>query len=147
MNDSVADLLLDLPRTRSWVLPALLRVQRHFGHISADAIETVAAHLRLTASDLEGIASGYPDLRRTPPHGLVVRVCVGLTCALAGSDELSTSLKTRESELHIETNNVPCLFACAVAPVVELRDACVGRATLALVIDEIHDVADENSGT
>lgn len=146
MNDSVAELLVDLPRTRSWVLPALLRVQRHFGHISSDAVEMVAAHLRLTASDVDGIASGYPDLRRTPPHGLVVRVCVGLTCALAGSDQLSTSLKGRESELDIETNNVPCLFACGVAPVVELRGACLGRATLASVIEELRDVADGISG-
>ena len=64
--------------------PALLRIQRDFGYISADAIEAVAAHLRLTPSDVDGIASGYPELRRTPTSGMLVRVCDGLSCAFEG---------------------------------------------------------------
>lgn len=137
MNDSVVELLLDLPRQRSWVLPALLRAQRRFGYVSADTIQVIAAHLRLSPSDVDGIASGYPELRRAPSAGAVVRVCDGLPCAMAGSNELRASLDHADSDWEIEIETAPCLFACALAPVVEVGADCLGRATVTSVLESL----------
>jgi formate dehydrogenase len=138
MDDNAPELLDDLPRARTWVLPALLRFQRRFGHISSDAIEAIASHLRLTPSDVDGIASGYPELHRVPCAPIVIRICDGLSCALAGADELKLALQTHASE-SVEIGRAPCLFACALAPVVEIGSACLGRATTTVVIDAIAD--------
>jgi NADH:ubiquinone oxidoreductase subunit E len=136
MDDSALGLLDDLPRERTWVLPALLRVQKRFGHISSDAIEAIATHLRLTPSDVDGIASGYADLRRVPRAPINVRVCVGVSCALAGADDLELALEQRAST-RLEISCVPCLFACALAPVVEVGSTCLGRATETAITEAI----------
>lgn len=138
-----AEVIGDLPRERSAVLPALLRIQRRLGYVPGDAVEAIAAHLRLTASDVDGIATGYPDLRRVPPSSLIVRVCTGLSCAMEGALELQTALVGRAAELGIEVQSAPCLFACAMAPVVEMGDASLGRATEASVVGAIQEMRDD----
>ena len=144
MTNDIWDLLDDLPGERTWVLPALLRVQRQFGFVSAEAIKAIAQHLRLTPNDVDGIASGYPELRRVPPVHSVVRVCAGLSCALAGADELRISLE-RGASSAFEVRGVSCLFACAVAPVVEINSRSLGRATLASVLESLPSERDASA--
>jgi NADH:ubiquinone oxidoreductase subunit E len=126
------------------VLPALLRVQRQFGFVSAEAIQAIAKRLRLTSSDVDGIASGYSELRRVPPADTVVRVCDGLSCSLAGADELRSELERGASSL-LEVRSVSCLFACAVAPVVEINSRSLGRATLTSVLESLHSERDASA--
>lgn len=129
-TEPVTALVADLPRSRSSVLPALLRVQRAVGYCSNDAITAIARHVRLTSNDVEGIATGYPELRRVAPRGLLTRVCGGLSCVMLGAESLRAELEAREGPLGIEVETAACLFTCALAPVVEVNGAGVGRATI-----------------
>jgi NADH-quinone oxidoreductase subunit F len=138
MNESEFDrALVALPRERTQLLPALLLAQENLGHVPDWAVERIAAYLRLTRNDVEGVASSYPELRRRPAGAQVIRVCSGLSCWAAGGDRL---LATLEGSLGIRTGETtpdstitleetPCAFVCATAPVVELDGVCRGRAT------------------
>src|SRR2546426_2977633 len=60
-------LLATFPRERTWLLPALQAVQRAERYLSPDALEAVAAHLRVPKSEVWGVASHYPELRLARP--------------------------------------------------------------------------------
>jgi NADH:ubiquinone oxidoreductase subunit E len=125
----MAALLTEFPRERTAVLPALLRMQQALGYLSNEAIESVAAHVRMTPVEVESIATGYPDLRRTEPKGLLVKVCTGLSCSLEGSKQLLAELERDRLLLGIEVESTPCTFNCATAPMVDIGGRLLGRAT------------------
>jgi NADH-quinone oxidoreductase subunit F len=118
-------------------LPALLVSQEEFGHVSDSAVMHIASHLRLTPNDVEGVATAYPELRRTAAGQHIVRVCTGPACLAAGGMQL---LKRLASDLHVrpgETSTsgitleeTACCFCCTMAPIVEFDGQCHGRQSI-----------------
>src|SRR5437867_12544205 len=84
---TVAELLAKFPRERTWLLPALQAVQRAERYLSPDALEAVAAHLRVPKSEVWGVASHYPELRLARPGRRRIRVCTGVSCRVRGGRE------------------------------------------------------------
>ena len=134
---AVGELLAKFPRERTWLLPALQAVQRAERYLSPEALEAVAAHLRVPKSEVWGVASHYPELRLAPPGTRVVRVCTGVSCKLRGGGELLAACERRlglragqtTADGAVTLEAMDCAFACAVAPVVEIDHACHGRVT------------------
>src|SRR3972149_2136573 len=81
---AVASLVARPPRGRPGPLPALDAVQRAQGSVSPGALDVIAAHLRVPASEVWGVATHYPELRLTPPGRRLVRVCAGVSCRIGG---------------------------------------------------------------
>jgi NADH:ubiquinone oxidoreductase subunit E len=122
------------PRERTHLLPTLLLAQETLGHVPDGAIELIARHLRLTVNDVEGVVTGYPDLRRRAAGKRVVRVCTGVSCAFAGGHQLLTMLSETLAQQPgdgapkgITLEESPCAFLCALAPVLEVDGVCHGR--------------------
>jgi NADH-quinone oxidoreductase subunit F len=125
------------PRERTWLLPALHAMQHAEGYLSAAALETVAAHLRVPSSEVWGVASHYPEFRLARPGRRLVRVCQGVSCRALGGGALLASLERRlgvspgetsaDGEVTLEA--LDCAFACSVAPVVEVDGRARGRVT------------------
>jgi NADH:ubiquinone oxidoreductase subunit E len=117
-----------LPRQRDQLLPALHEAEAAFGYLPNHAIAAVAAHLKLQLSDIDSVATGFPEFHRhqRPPH--VLRVCTGPACACHGGDRLLATLADRTAgDPAIGVEPVSCLFACALAPVIELDGVARGR--------------------
>lgn len=146
--------LLALPRRRTALLPALLLAQETLGYVPDWAVERIAAHLRLTANDVEGVATSYPDLRRRPAGEHVVRVCTGVGCLAQGGDRLLAAAQaalgivvgdtTADGRLTLE--ETACCFVCAVAPVVEVDGICRGRMRITDVRLQIADLKMKTRG-
>ncbi len=120
----VAPTLGSFPRERTWLLPALHAVHEAVGFLSDSALAAVAAHLRVPASEVYGVATGYPEFRlaaRPPGH---VRVCTGVTCRLLGADDILHRVRARNG---VTVETVDCLFACSVAPLVDVDGVHHGR--------------------
>ena len=142
----VGEALSQFPRERTWLLPALQAAQRAEGWLSPETLATVAAHVRVPASEVWGVASHYPELRLAKPGRRVVRVCTGVACVARGGERLLERCErrlgiragetTRDGALTLEA--MDCAFACAVAPVVEADHAYRGRVTDA-VLDALLD--------
>src|SRR5438094_1266620 len=142
----VGEALSQFPRERTWLLPALQAAQRAEGWLSPETLATVAAHVRVPASEVWGVASHYPELRLAKPGRRVVRVCTGVACVARGGErllercerrlEIRAGETTRDGALTLEA--MDCAFACAVAPVVETDHAYRGRVTAA-VLDALLD--------
>jgi NADH:ubiquinone oxidoreductase subunit F (NADH-binding)/NADH:ubiquinone oxidoreductase subunit E len=139
MTTALDALLARFPRERQWLLPALQAVQHELGYLSESSLATVAAHLRVPASEVYGVATHYPEFRLVPRGRHHVRVCLGVSCALGGGRALLEGIARRwrvtpgeagaDHELTLEPAD--CLFACAVAPVIEVDRAYYGRVSTA----------------
>src|SRR3989442_15947735 len=81
---AVAALLAKFPRERTWLLPALQAVQRAERYLSPEALEAVAAHLRVPKSGVGGVASPSPQLPLVPPRKRLLPVCTGGSCKPPG---------------------------------------------------------------
>src|SRR5207248_2011213 len=91
----VSGLVARFPRERTWLLPALEEVQRAEHWLSPEALEAVAAHVRVPRSEVWGVASHYAELRLTRPGRRLVRVCTGVSCRVRGGRELLAACAER----------------------------------------------------
>jgi NADH:ubiquinone oxidoreductase subunit F (NADH-binding)/NADH:ubiquinone oxidoreductase subunit E len=103
-------------------------VQEALGYLPDRALADTAAHLRVPASEVYGVATGYPEFRLTPRGTHHVRVCVGVSCRLLGGpDILEIVRRTMAADPSITIEPADCFFACSVAPLIEVDGACRGR--------------------
>ncbi len=131
----LSDLLVRFPRERTWLLEALREVQHAEGWLAPDTLDAVAAHLRVPASEVWGVATHYPELRLTQPGRRLVRVCTGVTCAALGGRDLLAGCEQRlgvragatTTDGAVTLEELDCAFACGVGPVVEIDHVRRGR--------------------
>jgi NADH-quinone oxidoreductase subunit F len=136
-TDARQDTLARFPRDRTWLLPALREVQHAERWLSPDALDAVAAHLRVPASEVWGVATHYPELRLARPGRRVVRVCTGVACAALGArailtrceQHLGVSAGETAADASVTLEELDCAFACAVGPVIEIDHVLRGRVT------------------
>jgi NADH:ubiquinone oxidoreductase subunit F (NADH-binding)/NADH:ubiquinone oxidoreductase subunit E len=127
--------LAGFPRERAALLPALHAVQHALGWLPEPALAAAAAHLRVPASEVHGVASHYPEFRLAPRGRHHVRVCTGVTCALLGGARLLETIAreqgvtpgTTGAERELTLERADCFFACSMAPLIEVDGACHGR--------------------
>ncbi len=136
-NAAVTDVLARFPRERTWLLPALQAVQDVVGYLPDWALADTGRHLRVPDSEVYGVATHYPELRRLPRGKHHVRVCTGVSCALSGGRALLDAIALRDEVRAGETGadreltlvEADCFFECSVAPLVEVDGAYRGRVT------------------
>ena len=116
-------------------LPILHDLQHRFGYIDEAAIPLVAEALNISRAEALGIVSFYPDFRRAPVDGRVLKICRAESCQAMGCEDLVAHLAqqhgitvdatTAKAGLHVET--VYCLGNCALSPAVMLDGEAIGR--------------------
>src|SRR5438132_1561873 len=112
------------PRRRDQMLPLFHLAHRAQGYLDDEAIAEVARHVLLPKSEVYGIATGYSEFRRARPPTGEIAVCRGLTCLMAGADEVATGAMTAG----FPVRRVECRFACQAAPVFEQEEKVFGPA-------------------
>jgi NADH-quinone oxidoreductase subunit F len=126
---------------RSAALPLLHFWQEHFGFISDEGANWIAAKLGLQPINILELLTFYPMLRQMPAGKTHIRVCRTLSCAMAGSYQLMDNLcaatgiqrNAEHDGMHdpfslspdgnYSIEFVECLASCATAPVCMINDA------------------------
>src|SRR5215210_7664365 len=78
------ELVTHYPQKRSASLMFLHEIQEHFGYISKEAIEWIAAKLELQPINIYELVTFYPMFRQEPAGRRHIKVCRTLSCALMG---------------------------------------------------------------
>jgi NADH-quinone oxidoreductase subunit E len=120
------------------VLPVLHALQEHFGLISGECMEWVAARLDLPPIQVLEVVTFYPGFRQKAPGKYHIRVCRTLSCAMAGSAELMVSLcdkagidragATHHDPIAVSGDGkfsiefAECLASCGTGPVCMVND-------------------------
>jgi len=129
LEAEIDEIITHYPKKRSASLMLLHAIQEHFGFISKQATEWIAAKLELQPINIYELVTFYPMLHRTSVGKFHLRVCRTLSCALGGSARLHAHLceklsldpaehgpqTTSDGKYTLEF--VECLASCGTAPV------------------------------
>ena len=112
------------PRRDAVCIDAMRIVQRHRGWISDESLHDIAAHLGMSATDLDSVATFYNLIFRKPVGRHVIMICDSVSCWMMGYDRLREHLcKRLEIGLGETTRDnrftllpIVCLGCCDHAP-------------------------------
>ena len=119
------------PDRRSAAIPSLHAAQAVHGWCSPEAIEQVAAVMRLTPAYLTSVASFYDMFELHPKHTHDVFVCTNITCSILGADEFYDAMAAAADGHDIDVRSFECLGACDIAPMASVNGEYVGPLELA----------------
>ena len=137
MEEKLAQILAHYKGEPGALIPILQKVQQDLGYLSKEAISKIANFLKVSQSDVFGVASFYAQFRFSRPGEHLIKVCLGTACHVRGGEHIMGTVK---SELGIEPGDttkdykfslerVACFGSCALAPVALIDDKVYGRMT------------------
>ena len=135
---SFSNTIEDYLAEESSLIPLLQEAQDRDGYVSPGKVEQIADFLKLTESQVYGVASFYSQFRFSPPGEHSISVCLGTACHVNGGETL---LETIEREKNIkpgectadgkfDLNRVACLGCCALAPVLKVDDEIFSKVNV-----------------
>ena len=112
------------PKREAVCIDALKIVQLHRGWVSDESVRDIAAHLGMSATDVDSVATFYNLIFRKPVGRHVVMVCDSVSCWIMGYDRVRAQLRERLGIDHGETTSdnrftllpIVCLGCCDHAP-------------------------------
>ena len=118
------------PRSRrSAAIPALHAAQELHGWCSPEAIEQVAAVMRLTPAYLTSVATFY-DMLETTPRRATTYVCTNISCSLRGGDEFLEAMQAAAEDARRQRPRVRVPRRCDIAPMASVNGEYVGPLVL-----------------
>jgi formate dehydrogenase len=148
----VLALLGNAPRTSDLLIEHLHKLQDRFGHLSARHLAALAAEMKLAQTEVYEVATFYHHFDvvkegEAVPPALTVRVCDGLSCELAGAQELLARLPDLLGP-NVRVIAAPCIGRCEQAPATVVGQRPVAPATAEAVASTVAagQTRDEPSG-
>ena len=131
--EEVRDLLGKASRARDLLIEHLHRLQDRYGHLSARHLAALAREMGLAQTEVYEVATFYHhfDVVKeggAAPAALTVRVCDGLSCEMAGAQDLLARLPQILGK-DVRVIAAPCIGRCEQAPAVAVGQHPVGNAT------------------
>ncbi|HZN47038.1 MAG TPA: NAD(P)H-dependent oxidoreductase subunit E, partial [Ramlibacter sp.] len=141
----VRQLLGDASRQRDLLIEHLHKLQDHFGHLSAAHLSALAQEMRLAQSEVYEVASFYHHFDivkegEEAPQALTVRVCDGLSCEMAGAQQLLQKLPALLGR-EVRVIAAPCIGRCEQAPAAVVGQKPVPCATPQKVLECVKEGA------
>ena len=129
---AIADLLGDRPRARDLLIEHLHLIQDRYGRIPTDLLAALAEAMKLSFAEVFEVATFYAhfDVNDVDPQ-VEIRVCDSISCMLQGADALATAIA---AGTQARVQRVPCVGRCDQAPVAEVGQNFIDRATPASVL-------------
>ncbi len=127
LRAEIESVMARYPDRRSATIPALHLAQDRYGWCSPEAIEQVAAVMRLTPAYLDSIATFY-DMFSTVPIGRhTIYVCTNISCSLRGADAVYAAMQDATGEdPDFNLRSFECLGACDIAPMASVDGEYIG---------------------
>ena len=134
----VQGLLGAASRQRDLLIEHLHKIQDAYGHLSAAHLAALAQEMRLPQTEVFEVASFYHhfDIVKeggTAPQPLTVRVCDGLSCEMAGAQDLLARLPSLLGTA-VRVIAAPCVGRCEQAPAVVVGQFPVAPARVEQVV-------------
>jgi len=150
---SLDTILNDVKGQRGILIAVLQRAQEKIGYLPEDAMTMIAGQLKLSLSQVYGVASFYKHFHFKPRGKKIVKVCAGTACHVRGGKAVLTEMEhklgikegetTPDRAVTLET--VGCVGCCALAPVLTVNDQDLyGELTPKMVDDIIASVRSEH---
>lgn len=140
--------------TKGAVIPVLQQVQDYYGYLSKEMIDRIGVNLNVSPHQLYGVLTFYAQFYTTPRGKYVIRVCRGTACHVKGSARISEvvfeefGIKNGEtsSDIKFTLEEVSCIGACGMAPVIMVNDKTYGNLTPENARAIFREYANKNEG-
>ncbi len=118
------------------LIPFLQDVQAKIGYLPELALKRAASLLKMSESHILGVATFYHQFRLKPKAKHIITVCRGTACHVGGSMEIYNFLmdylnltppEDTSSDGLFLVQQVRCIGACALAPIIKVDDVVYGR--------------------
>ena len=125
------------------LIPVLQQVQGVVGYLPIQVQERIAANLGVPGHEVFGVTSFYSFFTMKPKGRNVIRVCMGTACYVRGGKEalerlerhLGVPVDSITPDRRFSLEQVRCLGACGVAPVVVVNQDTHRAVMAAAVVD------------
>jgi NADH-quinone oxidoreductase subunit E len=149
LEEQFSDLLDHYRGERGALVPLLQGAQAIFGWLPTDVMARVAEAAGEPLSKALGVATFYSQFRLKPHAKNTIRCCHGTACHVSGapliSQEVERYLGVRAGEntedMLFTIEEVHCVGACGMAPVVMINDRAHGKLTpdkAVAIVKEFH---------
>ena len=136
------------PYSNMGLIEALRSVQDWHRCVTPDAAAYVAELFGLPFNRVWGVATFFPTFTTKPTGKYRVGLCHGLTCFLAGSNQMAACLEKTLGVAEKETTKdgkfsweeMECLGACEQGPALQVNDRLQGKATQAMILNLAKDL-------
>jgi formate dehydrogenase beta subunit len=131
--EEVRALLGNASRAHDLLIEHLHRLQDRFGHLSARHLAALAREMGLAQTEVYEVATFYHHFDvvkegEAAPAALTVRVCDGLSCEMAGAQDLLAKLpKILGKDVRVIA--APCIGRCEQAPAVAVGQHPIAHAS------------------
>ena len=148
MDEAIGHYPMD--HKRSAAMPLLHLWQEHFGFISDEGVQWVAAKLDLQPINILELVTFYPMFRQGRAGKMHIRVCRTLSCAMAGSNRLMENLCAATGivrQRHGDGMHNPISVSADGSYSIEFVEclASCGTAPACMVGETLHENMDANS--
>lgn len=118
------------------IITILQSIQQELGYVSEEAVQWFAKRTGIPAAKYYGVATFYSQFHLNPRGENIITVCSGTVCHVKGAQRIIGKLReelklkgddqtTRDMKFTLE--NVNCVGACSIAPVVLVNDKVFGK--------------------
>jgi len=137
------------------VIPVLHEIQDAYGYVPPVAIQRMAEHMGIPASEIFGIVTFYAQFRLQPLGKNLLKVCHGTACHLSGAERIAHALAQVVGAKEGETSQddmftverVACLGCCSLAPCIMLNGEVHGRLTPEVISKVVRQVQETETLT
>ena len=118
------------------IITVLQEIQNEFGYVQEESVEWFAKRSNIPAARFYGVITFYSQFHLSPRGKNIVTVCSGTVCHVKGApriiDKLRAELKLKNGvqttgDMQFTLENVNCVGACSIAPVVIVNDKVFGK--------------------
>jgi len=137
LKESLQKKIAHADHRRELVVDAMLALQEHYGYLSDEAVEEVAALLGMSPLEVEELATFYTFIYREPVGKFVIHVCDSVICWMDGYQSVKDHLcKKLAIDLGGTTADglftllpVCCIGYCDLSPAMLINRKVYGNLT------------------
>ena len=118
------------------IISVLQQMQNEFGYVPSEAVRWFSKKANIPAAKFYGVVTFYSQFHLAPRGKNIITVCSGTVCHVKGAPRIISRLRdelalkddmqtTRDKLFTLE--NVNCVGACSIAPVVIVNDRVYGK--------------------
>lgn len=120
------------------IITVLQDIQNEFGYVQEEAVDWFADKANIPPSKFYGVITFYSQFHLNPRGKNIVTVCSGTVCHVKGAprivSKVRTDLKLKDNQdttrdMQFSVENVNCVGACSIAPVVIVNSKVYGKVT------------------
>jgi NADH-quinone oxidoreductase subunit E len=138
-------ILARYPRDQASIIQVLQDINDEYRYLPCEVVAHAAQELGVPKAKAFSIATFYKAFSLKPRGRIIIKVCKGTACHIRGAEQISDELKrllkveagetTKDMAFTVEEVN--CVGACAMAPVMVVNEKYHGGVTSEKVKDII----------